>query len=367
MGILAYGLKQYGSIAVTKKAKLIVCSVTLVGSCLFCVLLWPYIWYASLVTMFNSGAQSRMRCWVKVVDQHGIGVRGYKLEVTEHGVAGIPLLSKKTRLRNFYTNAAGMFRYDSEVPIGKVFFGHCNTQWEIDPSCLIEQHTLAVYAFKLDQRKKANPRNYLGSEENPFTIHVYCVGRPQRMLYWYKRVHLTDKNAYACLDILQGTISESENATGDIAISDGVNGAESHSECGMRFVAGNGCSLYPVVDDWGLEAPESQYIKNLCWAKDWMLRKTQAYNRVQVYFRLRDTRQGKRVYGKIDCGDSRNIDNATIQCYANIQGSRSLYFRGYEKSVMTFAPGQIEDYISPPVSLLGKNHKNEKRGKGSGL
>jgi hypothetical protein len=38
-----------------------------------------------------------------------------------------------------------------------------------------------------------------------------------------------------------------------------------------------------------------------------------------------------------------------LECYGNLRGERNLYFKGYEKSVFTFDPGQIEDYVSPPV------------------
>lgn len=288
-----------------------------------------------------------MHCWVKVVDQNGHGIKGYKCRVVEEHSSWSPFSSNGDIVRVYITGGDGSFEYKSRGTTGRVFFGYpFDMEWTLNPLHLLEQKNLAVYAFRLKEARENNPSDFLGSARNPYILHVFSVGRPQKLLYWYKRTHIAKEDDYACLDILGGTISERKTPQGDIAIRD----ISSHSECEMRFIAGNDCALYPVIDDWGLEAPESQYMKSLCWAKDWMGKKRQAYNRIQVYFRLSKRVGGKTLYGKIDFGASSRIDDATIQCFTNLQGKRSLYYDGYIDSMRTYKFGQIKDYVSPPVA-----------------
>jgi hypothetical protein len=300
--------------------------------------------------MISHGSQSRIHCWVKVVDQHDQGVSGYKCQVTEQWAPLLPFLRGGPTLRTYETQADGIFEYDSKKAVGEVYFGHWDTQWTLNPRNLIERDNLRVDALHLVRDMKEAPSNYMGSKENPYLLHVFSLGPPQKLLYWSKRIKLEKAGDYACIDILAGKLWESEVPEGDIAMQDHpYERGKPNPRCTITFVSGKSCILYPVIDDWGLCPPESGYQSEVCRPSDWQSRRKRDSIGIEVYFRLTRERRAVPVYGKVSLGLSIYVDRAMLECYGNLRGERNLYFKGYEKSVFTFDPGQIEDYVSPPV------------------
>jgi hypothetical protein len=285
-----------------------------------------------------------MHCWVKVIDQNGQSVNRYKVEVTEHGVPLIPFLSSGTSLIVYETQKDGTFEYKSKGMVSLVIFGHWDTQWTLNQQYLLQRSSLGVTSLEYQRGIRENPIGHLGSKENPYVLHVFRVGLPQKLLYWKKRVKLEKEGDYACIDLIAGRTWESTKPEGDVAMADGQYTKEGAPRCGTRMIAGANCSLYPVVDDWGLEPPDGGYVKELCFGKDWE-DKHMRYHDIQYYYRLQNPSTGKIIYGRLTFGPSPRVDGAQLETYTNLQGERNLFYKGYTDLM----DQTIRDYVSPPV------------------
>jgi len=320
----------------------------------FATLLLGYILVRMLpyfaLFLFQQALQSRMHCWVKVVDQEGKAVSGYKVEVTEHGSGAFPFLSRGARVRMYQTGPDGLFEYRSKGSVSLVVFGHWDTQWQLNPKHLIQGRTLSVTALHHRTEIQKNPDGYPGSQKNPYLLHVFTLGRPQRLLYQKVVIKLQDPKRYFCMDILSGKTWESEKPEGDVAMADGFGTAEHPAPCSVTIKAGPHCEVAPVLDDWGLGPPKDGYSKEICWPKSWRARNWSLPG-LRFYYRLNRTDSPSVLYGKVKFGLGDQVNGAVIECFTNLQGTRNLYFKGYEKSVSSFDPCQIQDYVSPPVRM----------------
>ena len=332
-----------------KRTKAIVALLSLAGSCLVCAWLWPYAAYFLLVSMVSQGSQGRMHCWVKVVDQNGKGVPDYQCRVVQEHASWWPFAKNGDIVRIFQTGTDGTFEYKSKGTAGRVFFAYpWGMHWALNPKHLLEQGDRCVYALELQSATRKDPTGYLGSKENPYALHVFTVGPPQKLLYWKKRLKLDAPNNYACVDILSGRVWESKTPEGDIALrdnpftKDNINGY-----CLKSFVAGPNCDLYPVVDDWGLGPPESGYKKELCADRDWRALRIRAGGDSAVYYRIQPHATGQLLYGRLLVGGSGRVGDGVLECFTNLQGERNLFYKGYGDWDHEQA---IQDYVSPPVS-----------------
>jgi hypothetical protein len=331
----------------TSKQKAVMALSGLFGAALVIfLLLWlrPFI----ALWLFQQALQGRMHCWVKVVDQEGDAVSGYKVEVTEHGSGAFPFFSRGARVRMYQTGPDGLFEYRSKGSVSLVVFGHTVKQWRLNPRHLVQPRGLDVTSLAYQRAIRDNSQSCLGSKANPYLLHVFTVGPPQKLLFWKKRVHLEKEGDYACIDLLGGRIWESKTPEGDVALADGLFGTNRElPECLTSVVAGTHCGIAPVLDDWGLCPPEGGYQHTLCAPKDWEARNWSS-NGIQVYYRLEKGKTGEVVYGRLTLGMSPRVQNAEIHNYTNLQGERNLYYNGYNEDPSGF-DGIIRDYISPPV------------------
>jgi len=302
---------------------------------------WPYI----AISLLQDGMQSRTHCWLKVVDQQGKGVQGYKCRVVEEHAPLLFFFGGKDVVRIFETGADGSFEYRSKGAAGTVFFGYdASLQWRLNPRHLMQSHYIGITSAERQQAIQDNPTAYLGSKENPYLIHVFKVGAPQRLLFWKKRVKVETIGNYLCVELLSGRTWESKEPEGDLAMADGQRGKHGEPpECFFSAVAGEYCSLCPVVDDWGLEPPDGGYVKQLCFDKDWQEKRKWTYSTIQVYYKLMRAGAGGTVYGRLTLGNSPRVNGAQIESYTNLHGERNLFYKGY-----TDVPYQeIRDFVSP--------------------
>ncbi len=307
----------------TKKIAITLCG--LVGILiLLCVLsrFWPFV----AISFFQHGMQTRMHCWVKVVDQDGKGVAGYKCRVVEEHAPFWPFSNPENSdiVRIFNTGDDGSFEYRSKGATGRVFFGYdTRTQWRLNPTHLMQAHFLEVSSLEYNHACKENPISFCGARKNPYLIHVFSVGPPQKLLYWYRQVRLKEEHDWVCVDILSGRVWESKTPEGDIAIRDNPFTKENiKGHCVQSSVAGENCGIAPVNDDWGLEAPENGYKKELCGDRDW----TGGIG-VAVYYRLRGSANGQYIYGRLALTGSGRARDSLLKSYTNLQGKRNLYFK----------------------------------------
>ena len=339
----------------TSKQKAVMALSGLFGAVLVIfLLLWlrPFI----ALWLFQQALQSRMHCWVKVVNQEGNAVSGYKVEVTEHGSGAFPFFSRGARVRMYQTGPDGLFEYRSKGSVSLVVFGHWDTQWQLNPKHLIQERNLSVTALHHRTEIQKNPDGYPGSQKNPYLLHVFTLGRPQRLLYQKVVIKLQDPKHYFCMDILSGKTWESEKPEGDVAMADIMYevpgqdpfGNRNPPAPGVQITAGPHCEVAPVLDDWGLGPPKDGYSKEICWPKSWNAGKGLP-NFISFYYNLAQQTSPYALYGKVKFGVREKVDGAVIECFTNLQGERNLYFKGYEESVRTFDPCQIQDYVSPPV------------------
>ena len=235
----------------------------------------------------------------------------------------------------------GCLSINRKGAVSLVVFGHWDTQWKLNPQHLLQQRNLAVTSLEYQRGIRENPAGHLGSKANPYLLHVFTVGSPQKLLYWKKRVKLKEMDNYLCVDLLSGRTWESNTPEGDVAMADGQYTEEGAPRCGTRMIAGANCSLYPVVDDWGLQPPQGGYVKELCFGKDWE-DKHMSYHGIQFYFCYEDTAIGRNIYGRLTLGLSPRVDGALIESYTNLQGERNLFYKGYtdlmDQNIKDFAP-----------------------------
>jgi hypothetical protein len=309
------------------------------------LLLMPYL----MVVLVQQAAQAPMHCWVKVVNQNGRGIPNYNCRVMEEHASWWPFSRNEDRVRSFQTDENGLFEYQSKGQAGRVFIGYpIKTQRELNPRHLLDDRYLSISALHQQSEIEKNPTGYLGSKENPYLLHVFTLGPPQRLLYNKIVIMLKDPKDYFCMDVLTGKTWESEQPEGDVAMADGLGTRENPAPCIVTVQAGPNCELSPVLDDWGLGPPKDGYSKEICWPKSWEPRH---YSLLGLWFYYRIARSGSPnlLYGKVKFGVREKVNGAVIECFTNLQGERNLYFKGYEKSVFTTDPCQIADYISPPA------------------
>ena len=307
--------------------------------------LMPYL----MLVLAQHAAQAPIHCWVRVVDQDGNGVQGYSCRIEEEHASWWPFARGKDRIWNVKSGEGGYFEYRSKGATGRVFLGYpYDLQWRLNPEHLLQTRNLSVIALHQQTEVKKNPSSYLGSKENPFLLHVFTLGPPQRLMYNKVAIMLKNPHEWFCMDILSGKTWGSERPEGDIAMADGFGTRGHPAPCIVTIKAGPNCDLFPVLDDWGLGPPIEGYSKEICWPKSWEPRH---YSLLGLWFYFRITRTGSPdvLYGKVKFGVREKVNGAVIECFTNLQGERNLYFKGYEKSVFTFDPCQISDYVSPPV------------------
>jgi hypothetical protein len=103
--------------------------------------LWPFI----AGSLLQRGMQSKMHCWVRVVDQEDNGVRGYKCRVVEEHAPLWPFSAGKDVVRVFETGDDGSFEYTSKGTTGRVFFGYSwDAQWALNSKNLLQERNLRV-------------------------------------------------------------------------------------------------------------------------------------------------------------------------------------------------------------------------------
>lgn len=328
--------------------KIVIAVVALAGCVALvygCLLLMPFF----LMILFQQTAQAPMHCWVKVVDQNGSGIQNYNCRVVEEHASWWPFSRNEYRVRNFQTGENGLLEYQSKGRVGRVFLGYpIKTQMELNPRHILDDRYLDISVVHQQSEMDKNPAGFLGSKENPFLLHVFTVGPPQRLLYNKVVITLRHPRDYFCMDILSGKTWESQDPEGDIAMADGFGTAESPAPCSVILKAGPNCELCPVLDDWGLGPPKEGYTKELCWPKCWAPRGASLVG-IRFYYRITRKASPNVLYGKVKFGVREKVDGAVIECFTNLQGERNLYFKGYEKSVFTSDPAPIEEYVSPPV------------------
>ena len=331
-----------------KGTKVIVSLLTLIGSCLVCAWLWPYASYFLLVSMIGQGSQNRMHCWVKVVDQDGKGVPDYQCRVVQEHASWWPFSRNGDIVKLFKTGPDGVFEYKSKGSAGRVLFGYDGReQWRLNPEHLVQSNYLTVTSFEFRQAVQRDESHYLGSQDNPFVLHVFTVGPPQKLLFWKNRLKLEVPNDYACVDLLSGRVWESKVPEGDIAMCDNpITEDNIKRYCGISFAAGKNCGMCPVVDDWGLGPPESGYRNELCADRDWRALRIRAGGDYAVYYRIQDHVRGRILYGRLLVGGSGRVADGVLECFANLQGERNLYYKGYTDFDKHQA---IQDFVPPPV------------------
>lgn len=302
-----------------------------------------------MILLLQQAARGPIHCWVKVVNQNGRSIPYYKFRVVEDRGSLLPF-SKPRKIKILETDENGLLEYKSKGAVSRVDFGYFDSQWKLNPKHLQEQRDLSVIPLQYRVEIQKNPDGYLGSQKNPFLVRVFTLGRPQRLLYQKVVIKLQDPKHYFCMDILSGKIWESEKPEGDVAMADGFGTAEHPAPCSVAIKAGPHCEVAPVLDDWGLGPPKDGYSKEICWPKSWNVGRGLP-NFISFYYKLAQQSTPYVLYGKVKFGVREKVDGAVIECFTNLQGTRNLYFKGYEESVRTFDPCQIQDYVSPPVRM----------------
>jgi hypothetical protein len=291
-------------------------------------------------------AETRLRCWVKVVNQDGKAVEGYKCEVVADCIPTWPFSRPKAKKDILETGPDGEFEYDSKRAVSFVVIGYWDSQWKLNPKHLMQRAHFGVSPMEHARAKSCDPINFPGSKRNPYVIHVFSVGSPQRLLYWKHQMKLASPGNWACIEILSGRVWESDKPEGDIAIRDNPYTEQSSREmCSHTFESGENCSIYPVVDDWGLGPPKEGYMKTLCSSRDWWALRHYVGGRLAAYFIVRDTACGQNLYGRLTVGGSGRVEDGILECYTNLQGERNLFYKGYTD----LFEQKIQDYVTPPV------------------
>jgi hypothetical protein len=334
---------------------------------LFLVRVWPFV----ALSLWQKGLQTKFHCWVKVVDQNDRGVKAYQCRVIEEYASLWPHSSGRDVVRVFKTGDDGIFEYESKGATGRVFFGYdCPAQWTLNPRHLMQTHYLAVSSLEYQRAMKEEAISYMGSQNNPYVIHVFSIGPPRKLLYWKARVNLEEKTNYACIELLSGRVWESKTPEGDVAmadipvdyslyphLNDPYNAPNYRERQGdqkrfaedrmksVLFKAGKGCDLLPVVDDWGLGPPENGYKKELYRPRDWEALSKVYRSEILLYYRLQPKEGGREYYGRLTLGLSPRVDGALIESYTNLQGERNLFYTGYTDLM----DQKILDFVSPPV------------------
>jgi hypothetical protein len=385
-----------------KKRKLVLAiSLALIGACIVMLALaryWPFV----LVSLIQHGAQGKIHCWVRVVDQDEKGVAGYRCRIIEERASLLPFMSSHDTSRLYDTDSDGLFEYSSKGAVGRIFLGYdWGLQWKLNPRHLMETRFIGVYATDLARAVAETPHDYLGSRKNPYIIHVctvctsqdvrywksvyvrgvlteaqvtrseydraieqlmkkgevlsasgqlecYGIAPPWKLLYWKRQVKLHDPENYACVDILAGRVWESINPEGDIAMKDQPLTTETiKQQCFHTFIAGEGCAMLPVLDPWGLVPPKDGYVKEICSSRDWH-EPTWTSGRNAVYFYITDGNTAVKMYGRLELSVSGRVSDGLLECYVNFQGERNLFYDGYVRSCDSL-PGDIKDHVPPPV------------------
>jgi len=291
-------------------------------------------------------AENRLRCWVKVVNQDGKAVEGYKCEVVADCIPTWPFSRPKVKKDILETGPDGEFEYDSKRAVSFVVIGYWDSQWKLNPQHLMQRAHFGVSPLEHARAKSCDPINYPGSKRNPYVIHVFSVGSPQRLLYWNHQMKLASPGNWACIEILSGRVWESDKPEGDIAIRDNPFTEENiRGYCLESFVAGKQCGMYPMVDDWGLAPPENSYKTELCADRDWLAIRVRSGAGTAIYYRLLSVATGQYIYGRLAVGGSGRVRDGILECYTNLQGERNLFYKGYTD----LFEQKIQDYVTPPV------------------
>jgi hypothetical protein len=322
-----------------------------IGAGLGALLLFAVVtrtWPPLVSFMSRHGLHTRFHCWVRVVNQEGAAVANYKCRVIIRGASFLPSLGGRTVVRDLTTNQDGYFEFSFWRHFDIVFFGQWDSQWRLNPGQLMQTQNIGVTFTEHLVAVEKDPVRFLGSRENPYVIHVFSAGPPQKLLYWEKRVELKETGNYACVDLLSGRVWESATPQGHVALADGLGTPTSPAPCSIIVKAGVGCALCPVVDDWGLSPPVNEYLSELCWDMDWQERRRWTYNTIQFYYRIESPQKERELYGRLSLGLSPRVSGANMQSFTNLQGERNLFYKGYADLGNNHA---IQDYVLPPVHV----------------
>lgn len=323
-------------------------SLSVLLACALTLFLLIRVWPLLMMVLTERGSEMSLHCWIKIVDQSGRGISGYKCQIVEDYKPIWPFSSQKSRIRMMETGADGEYEYKSKGAASFVVFGFWDSQWKLNPDHLMQRGHFGIVPREHEEAMRRDPNGFLGSKNNPYLIHVFSIGPARQLLYWECQMNLKDRRNYACVNILSGKMWESKEPEGDIAMKDNPFTDEYvNQQCGHTFYAGQSCSIYPVVDDWGLEPPKNDYKKQLCSSRDWQVLRKYAGGRLAIYFRLNNSVTGNNLYGRLLVDGSGRINDGKLKCYTNLQGERNLFYKGYTD----LYDQKIQGYISPPVTL----------------
>lgn len=308
--------------------------------------------------MHQKDYNREIHCWVKVVNQDGEGVKGYKCEVVYSKGTRWLFSQPKTEIKIYHTGEDGFFEFYSKGWTETVYLGNgWNRHWSMNPANLINfQSWLVVYYSEMQAAISKNPHEWLGSKRNPYLLHVFSLGAPQKLLYSKATIKLENKEHYICIDILKGTTWESNSPEGDIAMAEYLieipdkyfPNIPMHQPA-IDFIAGRNCELAFVQDVWGLQPPMDGYSKKVRWPEEWNTNREPLID-IRLYYRLIYLNNKPNLYGVLRLGPFMKLDNSVMECFTNLHGERNLYYKGYEGSRLNLSyPAIIQDFASPPI------------------
>jgi hypothetical protein len=329
--------------------------VSIVGLFLIiCVIVvTPFLNYALLYwkVMAPTG---RMKVWVKIVDQYGIPVKGYKLKIETTSPAIIPFSKPRYGWLWIESDENGMIYFDSKKKISLAYFGTgLDELAHKTPGYLPARgHGPAIsyndlYGNRHEERQEGAENAMPDAPNHPIIVTVYKHGPPEKLMFFGdggQTKILNEGDRYVCINITEGKIWGSKTPESDIAVREipkdeyqKLEPAESLG--GYEFVAGKGAGIIQVWENYLVECPVNGYREILVFPRDFRTANGYATS-TKVYFYCRD----RKVYGFLDVGwINYERGDAALKYTANVSGSRCLYYDGY--------PNHPKEKYEAPVKM----------------
>jgi hypothetical protein len=301
---------------------------------------WIWLWViiaVLLVTVFvlfrygvSAGTHlpaGHMCLWVKVVDDSGTPISGYKTTIIEVSPPLFPFMKEPRRDRKvLVTDAKGIIKEEPNGEVWGVQIGDWRNEMENNDGYFSISRT-GIMIGSADHK---------GSENDPCIYRVDRTDGYANLSYLRnKRGAISKKSNYLCLNVRTGEVTESDMPCGDIAIrhvddkimrqpwptvGDKSDERSSYEE----VLAFTGEGVMPVDQDFFVKGPGSGYKKKLIWPDDWQPQFTYGGN-VRFFFRV----SVPPIYGYAEISANATHEAYYFSFYANPSGQRGLFYKGY--------------------------------------